>query len=79
MKCVVRVVRVSGTIRKAEEELLRRARRDVVRAKLAQDGKQVPWAMGVAEQRGRGQTREVADLSMQSIEDLSDDEEGESD
>ncbi|EXJ75007.1 uncharacterized protein A1O5_01703 [Cladophialophora psammophila CBS 110553] len=32
--CVVRVVRVSGTIRKSEEELLRRARREVVRVKL---------------------------------------------
>ncbi|EXJ78588.1 hypothetical protein A1O1_08989 [Capronia coronata CBS 617.96] len=31
--CVVRVVRVSGTIRKSEEEVLRRARRDIVRAK----------------------------------------------
>ncbi|OQU94443.1 hypothetical protein CLAIMM_00798 isoform 2 [Cladophialophora immunda] len=34
LACVVRVVRVSGTIRKSEEELLRKARRDVVRAKL---------------------------------------------
>ncbi|OAL33772.1 hypothetical protein AYO20_06948 [Fonsecaea nubica] len=34
LACVIRVVRVSGTIRKSEEELLRRARRDVVRAKL---------------------------------------------
>ncbi|OAP57415.1 hypothetical protein AYL99_08153 [Fonsecaea erecta] len=34
LACVVRVVRVSGTIRKSEEELLRRARREVVRAKL---------------------------------------------
>jgi ribonuclease P/MRP protein subunit POP5 len=33
-RCVIQVVRVSGTIRKSEEELLRRARRDVVRAKL---------------------------------------------
>ena len=31
--CVVRVVRVSGTIRKAEEEVVRRARRDIVRMK----------------------------------------------
>lgn len=31
--CVVRVVRVSGTIRKSEEEVLRRARREIVRAK----------------------------------------------
>lgn len=32
--CVVQVVRVSGTIRKSEEELTRRARRDIVRAKM---------------------------------------------
>lgn len=37
-KCVVQVVRVSGTIRKSEEELLRRARRDVIRAQAAEDG-----------------------------------------
>ncbi len=30
---MIRVVRVSGTIRKSEEELLRRARRELVRAK----------------------------------------------
>ncbi|KIW82276.1 hypothetical protein Z517_05303 [Fonsecaea pedrosoi CBS 271.37] len=34
LACVIRVVRVSGTIRKSEDELLRRARTDVVRAKL---------------------------------------------
>ena len=31
--CVMRVVRVSGTIRKAEEEAIRRARMDIVKAK----------------------------------------------
>ncbi|RMZ80248.1 hypothetical protein DV738_g2751, partial [Chaetothyriales sp. CBS 135597] len=31
-ECVIQVVRVSGTIRKSEEELLRRARMDLVRA-----------------------------------------------
>lgn len=31
--CVVQVVRLSGTIRKSEEELMRRSRRDIVRAK----------------------------------------------
>jgi ribonuclease P/MRP protein subunit POP5 len=31
--CVLRVVRVSGTIRKSEEEIIRRARREIVRAK----------------------------------------------
>lgn len=33
--CVIRVVRVSGTIRKIEEELIRRGRREIVRAKMA--------------------------------------------
>jgi ribonuclease P/MRP protein subunit POP5 len=32
-KCVIQVVRVSGTIRKSEEEMLRRNKRDIVRAK----------------------------------------------
>ena len=35
--CVIQVVRVSGTIRKSEEELLRRARQDLVRAKAFED------------------------------------------
>ncbi|KAK5938371.1 RNA-binding protein pop5 [Knufia obscura] len=78
-KCVVRVVRVSGTIRKAEEELLRRAKRDVVRAKLAQDGKQLPWVTGVADRSAKGKAREDPNVSMQSIEDLSGEEEEESD
>lgn len=39
LKCVVRVVRVSGTIKKAEEELLRRSRREIVRAKMLEGNK----------------------------------------
>ena len=35
--CVIRVVRVSGTIRKSEEELIRRAKGEVVRAKIAEE------------------------------------------
>ncbi|KAI9930528.1 hypothetical protein ASPWEDRAFT_171155 [Aspergillus wentii DTO 134E9] len=35
--CVFRVIRVSGTIRKAEEEAIRRARKEIVRAKGAQE------------------------------------------
>jgi len=77
--CVIRVVRVSGTIRKAEEELLRRAKRDVVRAKLAVDGKELPWMAGVADRGFKGKAKEVADVSMESIEDLSGGEEDESD
>ena len=37
-KCVFRVVRVSGTIRKAEEEVIRRARREIVRVKALKAG-----------------------------------------
>ena len=78
-KCVIRVVRVSGTIRKAEEELIRRAKRDVVRAKMAQDRKQLPWMAGVEDRNAKAKSKEPADVSMQSIEDLSDGEvEGES-
>ena len=32
-ECVMRVVRVSGTIRKSEEEVIRRARGDIMRAR----------------------------------------------
>ncbi|KAL4952677.1 Rpp14/Pop5 family-domain-containing protein [Aspergillus filifer] len=35
--CVFRVVRVSGTIRKAEEEAVRRARREIVRLREAEE------------------------------------------
>jgi len=76
-KCVVRVVRVSGTIRKAEEELLRRAKRDVVRAKMAMDGKELPWMVGLADGTSKGKAKEAGDVSIRSIEDLSGDEEDE--
>lgn len=46
--CVVRVVRVSGTIKKSEEELLNRARREIVRAK--RDGREIG-----AEEEGEGE------------------------
>ena len=39
--CVVRCVRVSGTIRKAEEEVARRGRRLIVRMKALQEGRGV--------------------------------------
>jgi ribonuclease P/MRP protein subunit POP5 len=35
--CVFRVIRVSGTMRKAEEEAIRRARREIVRVKEAEE------------------------------------------
>lgn len=65
--CVIRVVRVSGTIRKAEEELLRRARQDVVRAKLAEAEKQESVI-------SKSKVVVPEDTSMRSIEDLSEEE-----
>lgn len=41
--CVIRVVRVSGTIRKAEEELIRRTRRDIVTAQQGQVAQKNVW------------------------------------
>jgi ribonuclease P/MRP protein subunit POP5 len=37
-KCVIRVVRVSGTVKKAEEEVVRRAKREIVRAQTMMGG-----------------------------------------
>jgi ribonuclease P/MRP protein subunit POP5 len=37
--CIIQVVRVSGTIKKAEEEAIRRARLSIVRARRAAEGK----------------------------------------
>lgn len=59
--CVVRVVRVSGTIRKAEEELIWRAKRDVVRARMAQDGRAVPVGTSLVQRAGEIDT--IEDLS----------------
>lgn len=36
-ECVFRVIRVSGTMRKAEEEAVRRARREIVRLRGAEE------------------------------------------
>lgn len=65
--CAIQVVRVSGTIRKAEEDLIRRARRDIVKAKMLEDGHA---HLGSA----LGPQAVEEDISMQSIEDLSDEE-----
>ncbi|KIY01316.1 uncharacterized protein Z520_02868 [Fonsecaea multimorphosa CBS 102226] len=89
LACVVRVVRVSGTIRKSEEELLRRARREVVRAKLqgrstGEEGDNDTVLEGIfAGQNGRGprKGKEKADAvgfmgaEEESIVDFDEDEE----
>lgn len=46
--CIFRVVRVSGTIRKAEEEAIRQARRLVLAAKeQASTGSQITQSLGL--------------------------------
>lgn len=80
--CVIRVVRVSGTIRKAEEELLRRARQDVVRAKTVEGGGAGSWlpSVGNASRKpaANSEIDDHIDVLMHSIEDLSGSEEDES-
>lgn len=50
-KCVIRVVRVSGTIRKAEEEVVRRARQQIVRAKAStSEGGKLEALMGPSQE-----------------------------
>ena len=71
--CVMRVVRVSGTIRKAEEECVRRARGAILRAKEGEGG--IEDILGVAEV-GVGEGREgmVGEVVMGSGDEESGDE-----
>ena len=81
--CVVQVVRVSGTIRKSEEELLRRARRDVVRAKMEQSAAGDDLLGMFAGEHGKKRTTNAMnkigglDDTEQGIIDLDDEEEDE--
>lgn len=47
--CVFRVVRVSGTMRKAEEEAIRRARREIVRVRGVEEGSVLEGLVGMDE------------------------------
>jgi ribonuclease P/MRP protein subunit POP5 len=50
--CVFRVLRVSGTMRKAEEEAIRRARREIVRVRDAEEKGVLGDLVGVVEKGG---------------------------
>jgi ribonuclease P/MRP protein subunit POP5 len=72
--CVIRVVRVSGTIKKAEEDVVRRARREIVRAKMGVEEKGVNLlesllGSGMMPGHRKGVTEDV-----EGIEDFDDDE-----
>lgn len=69
-KCVVRVVRVSGTMRKAEEEAIRRARVAIQRATGVAKGERREGVRGLEVSEGD---------AVNGIEDLDDEEDGESD
>ncbi|OQO00191.1 hypothetical protein B0A48_13978 [Cryoendolithus antarcticus] len=74
--CVMQVVRVSGTIRKAEEEAIRRARLAIRKAhRVGGDGITMG---GVADQTGAVNEDEAIDME-DGIEDLDDDDEMEDD
>lgn len=73
---VVRVVRVSGTIRKAEEEVIRRAKNIVRRAKEAETGPMNPimeTVVQAVEKRDRSSESVLVDV------DMDEGDEGESD
>ncbi|PGH03482.1 ribonuclease P/MRP protein subunit POP5 [Blastomyces parvus] len=75
--CVFRVVRVSGTMRKAEEEAITRARREVVRMRMR--GEEAVGG-GVLQGRFGGETGEVdgdGDVDVEMGLDDEEDEEGE--
>ncbi|KAK1750981.1 hypothetical protein QBC47DRAFT_90242 [Echria macrotheca] len=76
--CVYRVVRVSGTIRKVEEEAVRRARLFVLAAKQEMSGKASSAALDALlrpKDRGRETATSVADndLDMDDYDGISDD------
>ena len=76
--CVLKVVRVSGTIRKAEEEAIRRARADIMRAKresgLNADGR---GAMGLGGMLAPNAEDEGPEEEAAGIVDMDDETEGE--
>jgi ribonuclease P/MRP protein subunit POP5 len=71
LDCVFRVVKVSGTMRKAEEEAIRRARREVLRVrKGGEEG-----GMKVLEELfGSGEGRMDVDVDVESDEEEDEDE-----
>ena len=75
--CIFRVVRVSGTIRKAEEEAIRRAREMILRAKRAvgnQSGATLEAILGREEGKGVVTDNEVLMLDGSDEEEDEDDE-----
>jgi len=77
--CVFQVVRVSGTIRKSEEEAIRRAKASILQAHRAAGGGQGGAQGGMLERilRGREDDGDVGRKNARTIEDDEEDEEEE--
>ena len=61
--CIFRVVHVSGTIRKAEQEAIKRARQLILEAR---DDVAASSSAGLASMFGGGERGEMGDVSMES-------------
>lgn len=75
---VFRVVRVSGTMRKAEEEAIRRARREIGRTKRENNGSVLEGLFGGKDGAGGGVSQVGDDEAVFGM-DIDDDDEEESD
>ena len=73
--CVIRVVRVSGTIKKAEEHVVRRARREIVRAKFATEGSGTDLLDNLLGSTAKTDHRQGRPEDVEGIEDSDGDEE----
>lgn len=69
---VIRVVRVSGTIKKAEEEVIRRSQQVIKRAKTWEGSGDLPMLQSV--DKAVGKTRKSEGEVLASVDDESDDE-----
>lgn len=72
--CVVRVVRVSGTVKKAEEDVVRRARREIVRAKMTVDERGDVLLDNLLGPGPKVDHRQEESIDIGGIEDLDEDE-----
>ncbi|KAL3427403.1 Rpp14 family protein [Phlyctema vagabunda] len=78
--CVFRVIRVSGTIRKAEEEAIRRARETIVKARRELDGQSVSTLDSILGKEGsQSAHNSLNDVNMVDRSDSEEDDEDLSD
>ena len=74
MNCVLHVVRVSGTIKKAEEDVVRRARREIVKAKMTMEGRADDLLQNLLGPETKTVNQDGRAEDVEGIEDYSEDE-----